>query len=130
MVAALLAAPTRAAREAFDMTSARKARASYLPDAPAAAPVHVAPEATLPVLPDALLLRALALRARTDDDPALRALVEGYITMRRALGDVLTCIAARDGGVSVARTPVLRQARALVEHAHAVPLRPSGDGRS
>jgi hypothetical protein len=58
-------------------------------------------------------LRALMQRARDDDDGALRRLVTGYLTLRRVGADVIAFLEARDGGASVARTPLLLHARHL-----------------
>jgi hypothetical protein len=58
-------------------------------------------------------LRALAVRARADEDPQLQRLVTGYVTMRRVMADVLAFIEAREGGAAVAGTPLLLRARHL-----------------
>lgn len=70
------------------------------------------PEPTL--LTDAEL-RALAVRARADDDPQLRRLVTDYLTLRRVTADVIAYIEAREGGAGVAGVPLLLRARQLAD---------------
>lgn len=60
-------------------------------------------------------LRTLLLRAREGDDPLLRRLVTGYLTLRRVTADVIAFVEAREGGAAVAGTPLLRRARALAD---------------
>jgi hypothetical protein len=72
-----------------------------LVDEPAAAPLTDAE------------LRALGLRARASDDPLLRRLLTGYVTLRRVTADVVAFIEAREGGAAVGGTPLLRRARDL-----------------
>jgi hypothetical protein len=58
-------------------------------------------------------LRALLVRARTLADPQFVRLVTSYVTLRRVTADVIAGIEARDGGAAVAKSPLLRRARAL-----------------
>jgi hypothetical protein len=58
-------------------------------------------------------LRELLTRARAHDDRALMRLITSYVTLRRVMADVIASIEARDGGASVARSPLLLRAREL-----------------
>lgn len=58
-------------------------------------------------------LHALMLQARRTNDAPLHRLVIGYLTLRRVTAEVVTLVAAREGGASVASTPTLRRARQL-----------------
>ena len=60
-------------------------------------------------------LHALLLRARADDDAPLRRLVTSYVTLRRVTADVIAFIEQREGGSTVAGTPLLRRARELAD---------------
>lgn len=58
-------------------------------------------------------LHALSLQARRTSDAPLHRLVISYLTLRRVTAEVVTLVAAREGGASVANTPALRRARQL-----------------
>jgi hypothetical protein len=58
-------------------------------------------------------LKALRTRARVDGDEPLRRLIVSYLMLRRVTADVITLVSAREGGASVANTPLLRRAREL-----------------
>ena len=58
-------------------------------------------------------LRELLARARERDDPQFVRLITSYVTLRRVMADVIASIEAREGGASVARTPLLLRAREL-----------------
>lgn len=58
-------------------------------------------------------LKALSLQARRDGNEPLRRLVASYLLLRRVTAEVITLVSAREGGSSVANTPLLRRAREL-----------------
>ena len=58
-------------------------------------------------------LKALATSARERGDDATRRLVSRYITLRRLTSDMLTFIEAREGAVTVVRTPIFQRLREL-----------------
>ena len=58
-------------------------------------------------------LKALRSRARDDGDEPLRRLIVSYLMLRRVTADVITLVSAREGGASIAMTPLLRRAREL-----------------
>jgi len=60
-------------------------------------------------------LHALLLRARAEEDAPLRRLVTSYVTLRRVTADVIVFIEQREGGSTVAGTPLLRRARELAD---------------
>lgn len=60
-------------------------------------------------------LHALLVRARAEDDAALRRLVTSYVTLRRVTADVIAFIEQREGGSAVAGTQLLRRARELAD---------------
>lgn len=86
----------------------------------AAAP-HATADAAVPTLPTDADLRALLAAATGDEAARLRALVQGYLTLRHVLRDVLAFLAAREGGAAIATVPVLARARALVASATGAP---------
>jgi len=63
-------------------------------------------------LSDAELRRLLA-EARASGDESLRRLIASYITLRRLAGEMLTLIAAREGAVTVVRTPLFARLKHL-----------------
>lgn len=58
-------------------------------------------------------LQGLRVRARDDGDDALRRLIISYLMLRRVTAEVITLVSAREGGFSIANTPLLRRAREL-----------------
>ena len=58
-------------------------------------------------------LHALLLQARRNGDVPLHRLVIAYMTLRRVTADVVGLVAAREGGASIAGTPLLKRARKL-----------------
>ena len=64
-------------------------------------------------------LRELAARARTAGDEPLRRLVASYITLRRLSADMLGLVAAREGAVTILRTPLFRRLEHLTRRSSA-----------
>lgn len=58
-------------------------------------------------------LKALMLQARVGPDDPLRRLIVSYLMLRRVTAEVITLVSAREGGASIANTPLLRRAREL-----------------
>ena len=58
-------------------------------------------------------LRALLAQARASGDDPLRRLLASYITLRRMSAEMLTLIEAREGAVTVVRTPLFMRLRHL-----------------
>lgn len=58
-------------------------------------------------------LKALVTRARAEGDVPLRRLINGYLMLRRVTSEVITLVSEREGGASIANTPILRRAREL-----------------
>lgn len=58
-------------------------------------------------------LRQLLARARETDDEPLRRLLASYITLRTLSAEVLTLIEAREGSITVVRTPLFSRLRHL-----------------
>lgn len=58
----------------------------------------------------------LRTRARADGDEPLRRLILSYLMLRRVTAEVITLVSAREGGASIATTPLLRRARELATH--------------
>ena len=58
-------------------------------------------------------LRALLAQAKAREDEPLRRLLASYITLRRLSAEMLTLIEAREGAVTVIRTPLFARLRHL-----------------
>lgn len=58
-------------------------------------------------------LRRLLADAKARDDEPLRRLLASYITLRRLSAEMLTLIEAREGAVTVLRTPLFARLRHL-----------------
>ena len=58
-------------------------------------------------------LRGLLAQGRELADARLVRLVTSYVTLRRVTADVIAAIEARDGGATVAKSPLLLRARML-----------------
>lgn len=58
-------------------------------------------------------LTVLRTRARELGDDPLRRLIVSYLMLRRVTAEVITLVSAREGGASIANTPLLRRAREL-----------------
>jgi hypothetical protein len=78
--------------------------------------VHAAADAFAPDdasgLSDAEL-RALLAQARSTGDVPLRRLLASYLTLRRLAADVVELIEAREGAVTVVRTPLFSRLKHL-----------------
>ena len=64
-------------------------------------------------------LRELARRASDAGDEPLRRLVASYITLRRLSAEMLTLVAAREGAVTILRTPLFRRLEHLTRRSSA-----------
>ena len=60
-------------------------------------------------------LRQLLERARASNDEPLRRLLASYITLRRLSAEMLTVIAAREGAMTITRTPIFQRLRDLTQ---------------
>ncbi len=60
-------------------------------------------------------LRRLLQQARASDDEPLRRLIASYITLRRLSAEMLTLVAAREGAITIKRTPLFQRLRHLTE---------------
>lgn len=58
-------------------------------------------------------LHALMRQSRRTHDASLRRLVVGYLTLRRVTADLVALVGAREGGATIASTPLYRRARDL-----------------
>ena len=58
-------------------------------------------------------LRGLLALGRERADERLVRLVTSYVTLRRVTADVIAAIEAREGGATVAKSPLLLRAREL-----------------
>lgn len=58
-------------------------------------------------------LRRLLEQARASSDEPLRRLIASYITLRRISAEMLTLIEAREGAITIKRTPVFQRLREL-----------------
>lgn len=58
-------------------------------------------------------LRQLLARARASGDEPLRRLIASYITLRTLSAEMLTLVEAREGSVTVVRTPLFSRLRHL-----------------
>jgi hypothetical protein len=58
-------------------------------------------------------LRSLLAQARQAGDEPLRRLIASYITLRTLAGEVVTLIEAREGAVTVVRTPLFSRLKHL-----------------
>ena len=63
-------------------------------------------------LPDEELRRLLAQARATGDEP-LRRLLASYITLRRLASEMLSLIEVREGGITIARTPLFSRIKHL-----------------
>lgn len=75
-------------------------------DPPPDDPILDAPLADAAALPTDAELRALLAEARERGDEPAQRLVTSYITLRRLAGEMLTLIEAREGAMTVVRTPI------------------------
>lgn len=60
-------------------------------------------------------LRQLLEQAKATDDEPLRRLLASYITLRRMSAEMLTLIEAREGAVTIKRTPIFQRLRHLTQ---------------
>jgi hypothetical protein len=58
-------------------------------------------------------LRQLLAEARAAGNEPLRRLLASYISLRRLAGEVVTLIEAREGAITVVRTPLFRRLKQL-----------------
>lgn len=58
-------------------------------------------------------LKRLLQQARSTNDDGLRQLIGSYVSLRTLAAEMITLIAAREGGATVERTPLFRRLRQL-----------------
>ena len=59
-------------------------------------------------------LRALLARAKETHDEPLRRLIASYLILRRLAADMITLIEAREGSITVVRTPLFSRIKHIV----------------
>ena len=62
-------------------------------------------------------LRGLLAQARSTGDEPLRRLLASYITLRRLAADTVELIEAREGGITIMRTPLFARLKRLARRA-------------